>query len=343
LLAAAKYIGAGPFSPPGIPTTSDRALGIAVLIPCLNEEHGIAAVVADFRKALPSAEIFVYDNASTDRTREVARAAGAIVREEPRRGKGNVVRRMFADVEADIYLLVDGDGTYDASAAPAMIERLLSDHLDMVIATRLDPEGEIFRKGHKAGNQGFARLIGILFGSQLTDVFSGYRAMTRRFVKSFPGYSTGFEIETELSIHALSIRIPMVEMPAPFGHRAAGSESKLSTFRDGMRILRIVFVFLKDVRPLLFFASLALMFAIVSLALAAPVIATYLETGLVPRFPTAILATGVMLVAFLFAACALILDSVASMRWEAKRNAYLQEPLTPPELAVRFDKTDQTD
>lgn len=329
-------MGVQPSSSPGIHTTSDRALGIAVLIPCLNEEHGIAAVVDDFRRALPDAAIYVYDNASTDRTREVARAAGAIVREEPRRGKGNVVRRMFADVDADIYVLVDGDGTYDAATAPAMIERLLADHLDMVVATRLHASGDIFRKGHRAGSEGFTGLIGTLFGSQLTDVFSGYRAMTRRFVKSFPGYSTGFEIETELTVHALSIRIPMVEMPAPFGARAAGSESKLSTFRDGVRILRIVFVFLKDVRPLLFFLSLALIFAIISLALAAPVIATYLETGLVPRFPTAILATGVMLVAFLFAACALILDSVASMRWEAKRNAYLKEPVQPSDAVDRF-------
>lgn len=318
------------------PAASARDLEIAVLVPCLNEEHGIGGVVEDFRRALPGARIYVYDNGSTDRTIDVARAAGAIVRHEPRRGKGNVVRRMFADVEADIYVMVDGDGTYDAGTAPAMIERLLGDHLDMVIATRLDTQSETFRKGHKAGNQGFARLIATLFGRQLTDVFSGYRAMSRRFVKSFPGYSSGFEIETELSVHALSIRIPMVEMPAPFGHRAPGSESKLSTFRDGTRILRIVFYFLKEVRPLLFFASLAAILAIISLVLAYPVIATYLETGLVPRFPTAILATGVMLIAFLFGACALILDSVAAMRWEAKRNAYLKEPLTLRPLASRF-------
>ena len=310
-------------------TTSDRDLEIAVLIPCLNEEQGIAGVVEDFRRALPGATIYVYDNGSTDRTISVARAAGAVVRQEPRRGKGNVVRRMFADVDADVYVMVDGDGTYDAGSAPAMIKRLLGDNLDMVIATRLEAEGETFRKGHKAGNQGFATLIGTLFGRQLTDIFSGYRAMTRRLVKSFPGYSSGFEIETELSIHALSLRIPIVEMPAPFGHRAAGSESKLSTFRDGSRILRIVFYFLKEVRPLLFFASLALIFAVISVLLAVPVILTYLETGLVPRFPTAILATGVMLIAFLFGACALILDSVAAMRWEAKRNAYLNEPLPP--------------
>lgn len=306
-------------------TNSDRALDVAVLVPCLNEEQGIAGVVEDFRKALPGATIYVYDNGSSDRTIEVAREAGAIVRQEPRRGKGNVVRRMFADVDADIYIMVDGDGTYDAGTAPALIERLLGDHLDMVIATRLDTEGSPFRAGHKAGNQGFARLIAALFGRQLTDVFSGYRAMTRRFVKSFPGYSSGFEIETELSVHALSLKIPMVEMPAPFGHRAAGSESKLSTFRDGTRILRIVFYFLKEVRPLLFFTSLAAILGIISLALAYPVITTYLETGLVPRFPTAILATGVMLIAFLFGACGLILDSVAAMRWEAKRSAYLSE------------------
>ena len=306
-------------------TMVDGSLEIAVLIPCLNEEQGIGGVVEDFRRALPGATIYVYDNGSTDRTIDVAREAGAIVRQEPRRGKGNVVRRMFADVDADVYLMVDGDGTYDGGAAPGMIERLLGDHLDMVIATRLDTEGSTFRAGHKAGNQGFARLIAALFGRQLTDVFSGYRAMTRRFVKSFPGYSSGFEIETELSVHALSLKIPMVEMPAPFGHRAPGSESKLSTFRDGTRILRIVFYFLKEVRPLLFFTSLAVILAIISLALAYPVITTYLDTGLVPRFPTAILATGVMLIAFLFGACGLILDSVAAMRWEAKRSAYLSE------------------
>lgn len=310
-------------------TISARDIEIAVIIPCLNEEHGIAGVVDDFRSVLPDATIYVYDNGSTDRTTEVAREAGAIVRQEPRRGKGNVVRRMFADVDADVYVMVDGDGTYDAATAPAMIKRLLSDHLDMVIATRADSEQEAFRKGHRAGNQGFAALIASLFGRQLTDVFSGYRAMTRRFVKSFPGYSSGFEIETELSVHALSIRIPMVEMPAPFGNRAAGSESKLSTLRDGTRILRIVFYFLKEVRPLLFFSVLALVFAVISLVLAYPVVVTYVETGLVPRLPTAILATGVMLIAFLFGACGLILDSVAAMRWEAKRSAYLNEPLPP--------------
>ena len=318
-------------------TISHGNLDIAVLVPCLNEEQGIAGVVEDFRRALPSATIYVYDNGSTDRTMDVARAAGAIVRQEPRRGKGNVVRRMFADIDAEVYVMVDGDGTYDAAAAPAMIKRLLSDNLDMVIATRLDADGETFRKGHRAGNQGFATLIASLFGRQLTDVFSGYRAMTRRFVKSFPGYSSGFEIETELSVHALSLRIPIVEMPAPFGRRAPGSESKLSTFRDGTRILRIVFYFLKEVRPLLFFATLAGLFALISLILAYPVFVTYVETGLVPRFPTAILATGVMLIAFLFGACALILDSVAAMRWEAKRNAYLNEPLPPGMKAFPFE------
>lgn len=307
------------------PSNPERDVAIAVLIPCLNEEHAIASVVADFRSALPRARIYVYDNGSSDGTRELARAAGAEVRDEPRPGKGNVVRRMFADVEADVYIMVDGDGTYDAGTSPAMVERLLADHLDMVIATRLESGGEIFRKGHKAGNHGFARLIATLFGRQLTDVFSGYRAMTRRFVKSFPGYSSGFEIETELSIHALSIRVPMVEMSAPFGLRAEGSESKLRTTRDGIRILRIVFYFLKEVRPLLVFSGVALFLALLSLLIARPVISTYLSTGLVPRFPTAILATGVMLLAFLSAACALILDSVAAMRWEAKRNAYLSE------------------
>ncbi|MEO8576611.1 MAG: glycosyltransferase [Gemmatimonadales bacterium] len=304
-------------------------LQVAVLIPCFNEELAIAGVVTEFRRALPEASIFVYDNGSTDKTREVAKTAGAIVRSETRRGKGNVVRRMFADIDADVYVMVDGDGTYDAASAPAMVTRLLDDYLDMVVATRLDEVAGIFRRGHKTGNQGFAALIAALFGRQLTDVFSGYRAMTRRFVKSFPGYSTGFEIETELSIHALNIRIPMVEMPAPFGLRVEGSESKLKTTRDGIRILRITFYFLKEVRPLLFFSCLALGFAAAALTLAYPLFVTYLRTGLVPRFPTAILATGLMLLAFISAACALILDSVAALRWEAKRNAYLSEPLPP--------------
>jgi hypothetical protein len=225
--------------------------------------------------------------------------------------------------------MVDGDGTYDASFAPTMISRLLSDQLDMVIATRLAENADMFRTGHKLGNHGFATLIATLFGRQLTDIFSGYRAMTRRFVKSFPGYSSGFEIETELSIHALSHRIPMAEMPAPFGLRVAGSESKLRTTRDGVRILRIVFYFLKEVRPLLFFFCIALLFASASLVLAYPLITTFLATGLVPRLPTAVLSTGLMLLGCLAAACALILDSVAAMRWETKRNAYLSKALNP--------------
>jgi glycosyltransferase involved in cell wall biosynthesis len=311
-------------------------LDIAVLVPCLNEEAAIGAVVRDFKRALPDAEIYVYDNGSSDRTREVAREAGAIVRDEPRRGKGNVVRRMLADVEADLYVIVDGDGTYDAGTAPAMIARLLENNLDMVVATRMDAPGETFRKGHRAANEGFAKLIETLFGQRLVDVFSGYRVLTRRFVKSFPGYSSGFEVETELAIHALSMRIPMEEMPAPFGHRAPGSESKLSSFGDGMRVLRVVFYFLKEVRPLLFFFALAGLLALASLIVAYPVFVTYAETGLVPRFPTAILATGLMLLAFLSFACGLILDSVAAGRWETKRRAYLAEPRVPATTAGRF-------
>lgn len=302
-----------------------RDLDIAVLIPCLNEEVTVGTVVHEFRRALPRASIYVYDNGSSDRTREVAREAGAIVRIEPRRGKGNVVRRMLADVEADLYVIVDGDGTYDAAAAPAMIARLLDGNLDMVVATRMDAPGERFRRGHRAANQAFARLIENLFGRRLVDVFSGYRVLTRRFVKSFPGRSSGFEIETELAIHALSLAIPMDEIPAPFGDRAPGSESKLTPVGDGTRILRVVFYFLKEVRPLLFFSALAGILAATSLILAYPVFVTYAETGLVPRFPTAILATGVMLLAFLSLACGLILDSVAAARWETKRRAYLAE------------------
>ena len=304
----------------------DQNLGIAVLIPCLNEEPAVEAVVRDFHRALPSATIYVYDNGSTDRTREVARDAGAIVRIEPQRGKGNVVRRMLADVDADLYVIVDGDGTYDAATAPEMIERLVENNLDMVVATRTDAPGETFRKGHKAANEGFATLIQTLFGHRLIDLFSGYRVLTRRFVKSFPGYSSGFEVETELAIHALSMKIPMEEIPAPFGHRAPGSESKLSTFGDGMRVLRVVFYFLKEVRPFLFFVTVAGILAVLSLIIAYPVFVTYAETGLVPRFPTAILASAIMLLAFLSFACGLILDSVAAGRWETKRRAYLAEP-----------------
>ncbi len=307
--------------PVGLSKKSPR---IAVLIPCLDEEAAIRSVVADFRGVLPEAKIYVYDNGSTDGTVAAAKEAGAIVRIESRRGKGNVVRRMFADVEADIYIMVDGDGTYASQAAPTMIRKLIDENIDMVVATRTEASSHQFRAGHKLGNQGFSKLIAALFGRQLTDVFSGYRAMSRRFVKSFPGYSSGFEIETELAIYALNLRIPMAEISAPFGLRVEGSVSKLSTTRDGMRILRVVFYYLKEIRPLIFFSSVAGVLALASLVLAYPVFITYLGTGLVPRFPTAILATGLMVLSFLSLACALILDSVAALRWEAKRNSYLQ-------------------
>lgn len=300
---------------------------VVVLLPCFNEEATIGGVVHSFREHLPRADVYVYDNNSDDRTVEEARAAGAIVRREKRQGKGNVVRRMFADIDADVYVLADGDGTYDAASAPRLIERLVDENLDMVVATRLEEtEGEAFRRGHRFGNVLFTNIVGWLFGDRLEDVLSGYRVFSRRFVKSFPGYASGFEIESELSVHALSLKLPFQEMPVPYGSRPPGSESKLSTYGDGLRILRMVLFFLRDVRPLLFFSTVAALLALLACVLMYPIILTYLETGLVPRFPTAILATGIMLLAFLSLGCGLILDSVASGRWEAKRRAYLSEP-----------------
>lgn len=304
-----------------------KAKTIAVLLPCHNEEASIAEVVRDFRRSLPAATIFVYDNNSSDRTAERARDAGASVRHESLQGKGNVVRRMFADVEADVYVMVDGDGTYDASAAPMMIEKLSSEDLDVVVATRLESRGdELFRPLHRFGNVAITRLVGKLFGTGFTDILSGYRVFTKRFVKSFPGLTSGFEIETELTIHALVLRMPVAEIPSRYGARS-GSESKLSTFRDGFRILRMIVYFFKEIRPLAFFSIIGLFLALASVALAYPVFVTYLQTGLVPRFPTAILSTGIMLLAFLSFMCGLILSSLAGARWEAKRARYLAYPI----------------
>ena len=300
---------------------------IAVLVPCHNEEASVADVVRGFRRSLPGATVYVYDNNSSDRTAERAREAGAVVRREPLQGKGNVVRRMFADVEADVYVMVDGDGTYDAGAAPEMVARLLDAQLDMVVGTRLESRGgELFRPLHRLGNQAITTLVGKLFGKRFTDILSGYRVFTRRFVKSFPGLTAGFEIETELTIHALLLKMPVAEVASPYGARS-GSESKLSTFRDGFRILRMIVYFFKEIRPLAFFSIIGALLALASIALSYPVFVTYLETGLVPRFPTAILSTGIMLLAFLSFVCGLILNSLAAARWEAKRALYLSIPL----------------
>lgn len=316
------------------PHTPSRELGIAVLLPCFNEEVSIAQTVARFRRALPSASVFVYDNGSTDATAEVARRAGAVVRTEPLRGKGNVMRRMFTDVEADVYVVADGDDTYEAEAAPAMIRRLIDEHLDMVIGTRHLAQADALRPGHATGNLLFNALYRRLFGWGFTDIFSGYRVLSRRFVKSFPALAVGFEIETEMSVHASQLRMPVAEIDTGYAGRAAGSSSKLRTLRDGARILSAMALLLKEVRPLLFFGSIGLLLWAVALMLGWPVIQTWRETGLVPRLPTALLATGLTILAALAAACGLILDSVARGRLEHKRLAYLSipqlRPRTPP-------------
>lgn len=314
---------------------TDTVPRIAVLIPCFNEAAAIGTVVADFRAALPDARIYVYDNNSTDGTIEAARAAGALVRREPLQGKGNVVRRMFADVDADIYVLVDGDDTYDAAAAPDLIVRLAADQLDMVNGARVTEIQAAYRRGHRLGNAVLTGTVARLFGDRFTDMLSGYRVFSRRFVKSFPALASGFEIETELTVHALALRMPTAEVPTRYKDRPAGSVSKLRTYRDGWRILMAILVLVKEERPLPFFSAAAAVLAVISLALAVPVVAIFLETGLVPRLPTALLATALMLLAFLSLACGLILDSVTRGRHEAKRLRYLEMPVPPAEDGTR--------
>jgi glycosyltransferase involved in cell wall biosynthesis len=304
----------------------DPKLRVAVLVPCYNEEVAIAQVVKDFRAALPQAAIYVYDNNSKDRTSEVARENGAFVRIERRQGKGNVVRRMFADIEADVYLLVDGDATYDAASAPRMVQTLLEEQLDMVVGCRVHTQTEAYRPGHVFGNAMLTGFVAKLFGRSFTDILSGYRAFSRRFVKSFPALSKGFETETELTVHALELRMPVTEIDTPYGARPEGSASKLSTYRDGWRILRLILQLYKHERPLAYFSALAGILAVLSAVLAAPVILEYLNTGLVPRFPTAILSTGIMILAFLFFIAGVILETVTRGRQEIKRLLYLQVP-----------------
>jgi glycosyltransferase involved in cell wall biosynthesis len=304
-----------------------EACRIAVILPCYNEEAAIARVVRDFREALPQATVYVYDNNSTDATAARAREAGAVVRREGRQGKGHVVRRMFAEVEADIYVLADGDGTYDAASAPEMVARLAEEGLDMVVGSRLATYADAaFRRGHRFGNDLLTGFLGLCFGRTFTDILSGYRVFSRRFVKSFPALSAGFEIETELSVHALELRMPTAETPTPYGARPAGSASKLRTYRDGFRILMMIVNLFKEERPLAFFSIIAAALALASLLLAYPVFVTYLETGLVPRFPTAILSTGLMILACLSATCGFILDTVTHGRREMKRLFYLSIP-----------------
>jgi len=304
------------------PRTGHR---VAILVPCFNEALSISTVVTDFRATLPEATVYVYDNNSTDRTGEVARAAGAVVRRETHQGKGNVVRRMFADVDAELYVLVDGDATYDAPSARAMIARLIEDRLDMVVAARVDHERAAYRRGHRTGNRLLSGFVASVFGATLTDILSGYRVFSRRFVKSFPVLSRGFEIETELTIHALELELAVTEIPTPYYARPQGSMSKLSTWRDGLRILSTIFGLYRSERPLGFFTGIGIMLAIVSVGLAIPIFVTYLEQGTVPRIPTAILSTGLMLLAFLSMAAGLVLDTVTKGRREMKLLAYLEQ------------------
>lgn len=299
---------------------------IAVILPCYNEEAAIGQTVAAFRASLPGAAIYVYDNNSSDRTVEVAREAGAIVRGERMQGKGNVVRRMFADVDADIYVMADGDATYDAAAAPAMIEKVLAEGLDMVVGTRIHEAADAYRRGHVLGNRAMTGLLARLFGRSFTDIFSGYRVFSRRFVKSFPVLSAGFEIETEISVHALELKMPVGEVETRYLARPEGSASKLSTYRDGLRIARTILTLYRIEKPMLFFGWVGGLLALLALILAVPLAITYAQTGLVPRFPTAILATGLVILSALCLFAGLILDTVVRGRREMRRLAYLAQP-----------------
>jgi glycosyltransferase involved in cell wall biosynthesis len=308
------------------PRALPSACRIAVLVPCRNEADCIAKVVRDFQNALPTATVYVWDNDSTDGSAELAAAAGAVVRRESLRGKGNVVRRMFADVEADVYVLVDGDDTYDHTRASELADILQRDGLDMVVGARVAASEAAYRPGHRLGNYLLTRIVNVAFGNRVSDMLSGYRVFSRRFVKSFPALTSGFEIETELTVHALELRMPIAEVPTAYRARPPSSASKLNTLRDGWRILRTIVLLVKEERPLPFFGSLFLMLSATSIVLAWPLLTTFLETGLVPRFPTAVLSTGLMLLAFLCLASGVILDTVTRGRREMKRLHYLAVP-----------------
>lgn len=300
---------------------------IAVIIPCYNEEAAIAQVIADFQRHLPAATIYVYDNASSDNTIAVAEAAGAVVRSENRRGKGNVVRRAFADIDADVYLMIDGDDTYGVDAAPMMVQTLLDNDLDHVLGCRQDdPSNSAYRKGHAQGNKLFNRLVGFLFGDTVTDMLSGYRVFSRRFVKSFPALSREFEIETELTVHSMALRVPQCEVAVGFKDRPEGSESKLRTYRDGSRILSLIARLFAHERPILFYGLLSLLFFVIGLAVGIPVIWEWTQTGLVSRLPSAVLAASVMVIAVLCLLIGLILSGVLKGRRESMRLSYLRFP-----------------
>jgi glycosyltransferase involved in cell wall biosynthesis len=303
-------------------------LRIAVLVPCYNEEATVTTVIDDFRVTLPQAIIYVYDNNSRDRTRHVAQEAGAVVRSEPLQGKGNVVRRMFADIEADIYVLVDGDATYDAAKTPEMIRCLLDQQLDMVNGARITSIEAAYRPGHRFGNWMLTGIVRWIFGDRFKDMLSGFRVFSRRYVKSFPALAAGFEIETELTVHALHLRMPTAEIDTPYKERPEGSTSKLSTFKDGGKILWMILVLVKEEKPMPFFSIISALFAILSVILMAPILAEFFDTGLVPRLPTAVLSMCMMVLAFLSLACGLILDTVTRGRCEMKRLQYLSIPLS---------------
>ena len=313
-------------TPDQLPRSPATPWRLAVLIPCFNEEVAIAQVVESFRATMPDAIVYVYDNNSSDGTGHAAGAAGAIVRREPLQGKGNVVRRMFADVEADVYVLVDGDGTYDPASAPAMVDLLLAQSLDMVTGVRVTTEDAAYRPGHRLGNVVLTGLVGSIFGRGVSDMLSGYRAFSRRFVKSFPALASGFETETEFTVHALELRMPIAELPTSYRERPAGSASKLRTYTDGVRILRSIAMLVKEERPLQFFSVIGLVLFLAGIGLGVPIIAEFVRTGLVPRLPTAVLATGLVLLSFLSFTCGLILDSVSRGRRELKRLSYLAIP-----------------
>jgi glycosyltransferase involved in cell wall biosynthesis len=299
---------------------------IAILVPCYNEALTITAIVRDFNACLPQAQVYVFDNNSTDGTARIAREAGAIVRNVPAQGKGSVVRRMFADIEADAYVMVDGDDTYDASVAPQLVEQLFSEGLDMVVGNRVSTEQDAYRPGHRFGNAMLTGCVSFIFGRTFTDILSGYRVFSQRYVKSFAAHSAGFEIETELTVHALALRMPVAEVSTVYKSRPEGSVSKLNTYRDGVRILGTIFRLFKSERPLAFYGIGTFFIALLSIILAQPLVATYLKTGLVPRLPTATLCASLMLVALILLACGIMLDAVTKGRIEQKRFAYLSKP-----------------
>lgn len=303
---------------------------VAVLVPCYNEALTVAAIVREFNKSLPGAPVYVFDNNSTDNTIDIALQAGAIVRSVPLQGKGNVIRRMFADVEADVYVMVDGDDTYDASVAPQLIDKLVAEGLDMVVGRRVSDEQEAYRFGHRFGNRLLTGCVATVFGNTFSDMLSGYRVFSRRYVKSFAAHASGFETETELTVHALQLRMPVAEVPTVYKSRPPGSVSKLNTYADGARILWMITKLFKNERPLHFFGIGAMLTALLAILLAVPLLATYLETGLVPRLPTALLCVGLGLLSVLLLLCGLILDTVTKGRIEQKRFAYLSVPPPAP-------------